>query len=249
MKHLFLFIILALFLTKASSGQSEDSSGVRILFRGVVMDANTLNPVSNSQILINRNFSAVSSTEGTFAFFVNRHDSIIFKHLGYKPALLFVSDTLAGKEFVAGIYMHSDTVSIGEVVIIPRYRNLKSEILNSPSKIPSTMDNAKYNVAVSAYAGRTSQGKLGDPATNYSMIRNQQKINAYEKGGIPSDMIAGISPLLLLPAAYLLIHGAPEKPAPMEQKLTDQELNQINQKYLEILQQRSKEGKDTSSRR
>jgi hypothetical protein len=232
MKRIFLFIVLFFCLIQSCFCQQTDNSGVRILFRGVVMDANTFSLISNSQILINRNFSSVSNVDGTFAFFVNKHDSVLFKHLGYKSTLFFVSDTLAGKDFVAGIYMHSDTVSIGEVIIVPRFTNLKSEIMNAPSKVPSIMDNARYNVAISGYQGRTTQGKLVDPATNYNLIRQRQTVGAYEKGEIPSDQIAGISSILL-PAAYLLIHGIPENSAPMEQNLTDQELNQIKQKYLE----------------
>lgn len=202
------------------------------------MDANSLLPLSNSQILMNSVFSSVSNTDGTFSFFVNRNDSILFRHLGYKPTLLFISDTLKGREFVAGIFMNSDTISIGEVIIVPKYTNLKSEIMNAPSREPSTMDNARYNVANAAYQGRTTQGKLGDPATNYDLLRQKQKVDAYEKGGIPSDKIAGISPFLLVPAAYLLIHGLPEKPGPQEQKLTQQELGEIQKKYQELLQQR-----------
>jgi hypothetical protein len=210
------------------------------MFHGIVMDANTLSAISNSQILINHEFTSVSSSDGTFAFFVNIFDTVLFKHLGYKPTTLFVSDTLVGKDFNAGIYMKSDTVSIGEVVIVPRFVNIKSEIMNTPSRIPATMDNARYNVAISGYQGRTTQGKLGDPAMNYGHIRQQQKTNAYEKGQIPSDQISGISPLLLLPAAYLLIHGVPSKPAPYEHKLTDKELEQIQQKYLEIQQKKER---------
>ena len=151
---------------------------------------------------------------------------------------MYVSDTLAGNEFIAGIYMNSDTLSISEVVIVPKFINLKSQILNSPSKTPSTFDNAKYNVAVSAYQGRTSQSTLGNPADNYLLLSQRQKINAFEKGGIPSDKILGISPFLLVPAAYLLIKGLPEKPPTFESKLTDQEVNQIQKKYLETLKQR-----------
>ena len=199
------------------------------------MDASTLSPLTNSQVMINNVFYSVSNSDGTFSFLVHRNDSILFRHLGYKPSLLFVSDTLPGREFIAGIFMNSDTVSIGEVVIVPGYTNLKSDIFNAPSNVPSIMDNARYNVAISAYQGRTTQGKLGDPAANYDLLRQKQKVDAYEKGGIPSDMIAGINPLLLLPAAYLLIHGMPEKPPPLEQKLTRQELDQIQKKYLETL--------------
>jgi hypothetical protein len=199
------------------------------------MDASTLSPLTNSQVMINNVFNSVSNSDGTFSFIVHRNDSILFRHLGYKPSLLFVSDTLPGREFIAGIFMNSDTVSIGEVIIVPRYTNLKSDIFYAPSKVPSIMDNARYNVAISAYQGRTTQGKLGDPAANYDLLRQRQKVDAYEKGGIPSDMIAGINPLLLLPAAYLLIHRMPEKPPPLEQKLTKQELDQIQKKYFETL--------------
>lgn len=237
MKHIFLFITLSFFIIQSCYCQEQENTGTRILFRGVVMDASTLSPLTNSQVMINSVFNSVSNSDGTFSFFVNRNDSILFRHLGYKPSLLFVSDTLKGKEFVAGIFMNSDTVSIGEVIIVPRFTNLKSEILYAPSKVPSIMDNARYNVAISAYQGRTTQGKLGDPAANYDLLRQRQKVDAYEKGGIPSDMIAGINPLLLLPAAYLLIHGMPEKPPPLEQKLTKQELDQIQKKYFETLKQ------------
>ena len=197
MKQRFLFIVILILLRQSCICQENHSSGARILFNGIVMDANTFVPVSNSQILINRAFTSVSSGDGTFALFVNSFDTVLFKHIGYKTTLFFVSDTLAGKEFMAGIFMTNDTVSIGEVVIVPRFVNLKSEIMNSPSKVPSIMDNARYNVAISAYSGRTTQGKLGDPASNYGLLRERQKINAYEKGGIPSDKIVGLGAILL----------------------------------------------------
>jgi hypothetical protein len=200
------------------------------------MDAITMVPVSNTQILINNAFSYVSNTDGTFAFYVLRNDTVLFKHLGYKATEWLVSDSLKGSEFNAGIYMHTDTVSIGEVIIVPHFTNLRSEIMNAPSRVTPEMDNARYNVAISGYQGRTTQGKLGDPASNYSLLRKRQNIDAYEKGGIPSDMISGINPFLLIPAAYLLFHGLPERPAPMEKKLTNQEIEQINEKYLEYIQ-------------
>jgi hypothetical protein len=237
MKHSFSLVILLFFLFNSCFCQEKANSEVRILFHGIVMDASTLYPVSNAQILINRAFSSVSGTNGTFAFYVNRKDTVLFKHLGFKSTSMFVSDTLAGLEFVAGIYMQTDTLLIGEVVIVPRLTNLKSEMMRPPRRIPSTFENARYNVAISAYQARNTQNRLGDPETNYNLLRQKQKVDAYEKGGVPSDMIAGINPLLLLPAAYLLLHGYPEKPAPFEQNLTEQELNQIHKKYLESLKQ------------
>lgn len=237
MKRIFILILLICIIIQTGLSQEKENAGIRILFRGLVMDASTFSPLANSQIDINRAFSSVSDEDGTFSFYVNRHDTVVFSSLGYKPVILYVSDTLTGREFNAGIYMHTDTLSIGEVVIVPRFTNLKSEILNARSKTPSTMENARYNVAVSAYQGRNSQNKLGDPADNYAHLRQKQKINAYEKGGIPSDQIVGISPLLLIPAAYLLIKGIPEKPAQFRPELSSQEVDQLNKKFIEMLKQ------------
>ena len=202
------------------------------------MDANTQVPLTGSQIMINRAFSSVSDDDGKFAFYVNRYDTVVFRRLGYKTTILFISDTLTGSEFIAGIYMYADTLSIGEIVIVPRIRNLKSEILYSRSETSTQIENAKYNLEVSAYQAKITTNKLGDPAANYEFLRQRQRNNAYTKGQIPSDRIVGISPFLLLPAAYLLMNGLPEKPAPPQPHLTDREIDQINKKYLETLKQK-----------
>jgi hypothetical protein len=210
------------------------NSGLRILFHGIIKDKDSFAPVPDAQISINKTFSAISNADGTFAIYVFKNDTVRFKHLGYKSVSWLIGDTLKGNEFVAGIYLPADTVSIGEVIIVPRNNNLRYQIMNSPSKVPSTMDNARYNVAISAYQGRTTTGKLNDASSNYGLLRQQQKTNAQEKGGIPSDQIAGISPLMLVPAAYLLLHGLPEKPDAMEKTITKEELDLIQQKYLEL---------------
>jgi hypothetical protein len=232
-------VLFVIFLIGNSVFSQEiGNQGSRILFRGLVKDASTLLPINNSQIIINGTNSYISGENGTFAIYVYPNDTVIFKSLGYKSIILNVRDTLRGREFVTGVYMNSDTLSIGEVIIISKFTNLKSEILNAKSKTPSTYDNARYNVAISAYQGRTSVGSLGTPADNYALLAQQQKINAFEKGGIPSDKMIGLNPLLIAPAAYLLIKGAPEKPAPFVPELTDQEIYQLQKKYLETLAKR-----------
>jgi len=197
------------------------------------MDAQTQVPLSGSQIIINRAFSSLSDNEGKFAFYVNRNDTVIFRRLGYKSATFFVSDTLAGREFLAGIYLHTDTLSIGEVVIVPRLVNLRSELFYSRPETSPQIENARYNLELSAYQGRISQGKLGDPASNYEFLRQKQRVDAYEKGGIPSDKMVGISPFMLIPAAYLLMNGLPDRPPPMKPRISQQEIDQLNARYLE----------------
>ena len=235
MKRYLVLILVAGIFIREISGQVMVNPGARILFHGMVMDAQTQVPLSGSQIIINRSFTSVSDDEGKFAFYVNSNDTVVFTILGYKSTTFLVSDTLKGREFIAGIYMHTDTISIDEVVIVPRLVNLRSELFTSRTETNTQMENARYNLEVSAYQGRISRGKLGDPASNYDLLRQKQKIDAYEKGGIPSDRILGVSPLLLIPAVYLLMNGFPEKPEPLKPQLTPQEVVMLHKKYLETL--------------
>lgn len=204
-----------------------------IMFRGIIMDAGTLKPLPNAQIFLNSRFNAVSRSDGSFGIYTGLLDTLMFSHLGYQSTTLVVSDTLTGKEFAAGIYLKSDTTEIGEVIIIPRNTNLRSEIMNARIKTTPEIENAKYNVAVSAYQGRTTTGSLGDPSSNYEMLRQKQRTDAYEKGGIPSDKMIGLSPFMLLPAAYLIMNGLPEKPSPYKPDISASELEELNRKYLD----------------
>lgn len=231
-------LVLLVFIPFSGFSQQKETTGMRILYRGMVLDASELTPVPNTQIMINKVFSSVSVDDGSFSFYANRKDTIVFRSLGYKPETLRVSDSLTAVEFIVGIYLQKDTMSIGEVVIVPRNVNLKSEILNSPSKTPSTFENAKYNVAVSAYQGKTSTGTLGTPGDNYAVLNQKQKINSYERGGIPSENTVALNPFVLIPAGIMLLKGMPEKPSSYKQTLSDGEIDQINQAYFEILRKR-----------
>lgn len=231
-----IWLILSMVLINSTGGFSQ--TGITqekiMLFSGIIRDARTLEPLPDAQIKIGRSFVSTSDEEGTFAIRVNRKDTIVFSLLGYQPASFYVTDTLTGNDFAAGVYMNTDTLSIGEVVIVPRIQSLKYDIFKPPTTSPE-MENAKYNMAISAYQGRMAMTKLGDPASNYSVIQQKRLRDASEKGTIPSDRIVGFSPFMLVGVAYLLINGLPEKPAPMKSALTRQELDQIHKKYLETL--------------
>jgi hypothetical protein len=232
-----IWIIGFLILSNCYAGlcQVEAQRKNSILFTGIIRDASSLSPLPNSQIIINGSFTSISDQDGTFAIKVNRRDTVIFSLLGYKSAYFYVSDTLANDEFIAGVYLKTDTLSIGEVIIMPRLPNLRSDIFKAPEMRNPEMENAKYNMAVSAYQGRIALSKLDDPASNYYVLKERQRINAIDKGGIPSSQMVSFSPLLLIPAAYLLLNGFPVPPPPMKSDATKQELDQIHKKYLESL--------------
>jgi hypothetical protein len=228
----FILICIILLNVPGVFAQREDNSD-RILFRGVVLSASSGERLAGSKFYINKSLSGASREDGTFSFFASKHDTIIFDMLGYKASKLIVIDTLKSKEFIAGVYLQSDTIEIGEVVILPSLAGLRSEMMNPKKLADQKLDNAVTNLNISAYQGRVSQGKMSDPLSNYDVLRDQQKQSAYEKGGIPSSRIAGINPFMILPAAYLLLHGVPEKPAPPVQRLSTKELQDLNKRYFE----------------
>lgn len=235
MKKLLFLPAFMIIFTITAMGQVMKDSGSQILFHGVVVDANSFVPLQNTQIFLNKVFIAVSDGKGKFAFYTNRGDTIVFRSLGYRQAVMNISDTLRGKEFLAGIFMKADTLEIAEVVILPRMTTLRSDLMRPPAQASREMENAKYNLAISAYQGRVNQSKLGDPAMNYEMIRQKQREDAYSRGQIPPDRIIGLSPLLLIPAAYLLINGLPGKPSAVLPTVTDKEVESIVEKYKESL--------------
>ena len=238
MKKAWFILFIILICNTYEYGQSVNTQENKIIFSGIIRDASTLEPLPNSQISVNRSFVAISDEEGTFSIGVSRKDTVIFSILGYQPASFYVSDTLAGRNFIAGIYMKTDTLSIGEVIIIPRMQSLKYDIFKAPETTPE-MENAKYNMAVSGYQGRIAISKLGDPESNYAVIHQNNLRNASEKGTIPSDRMVGLSPFMLVGGAYLLIKGLPQRPAPMKPGLTRQELDQIHKKYIETVSQKN----------
>jgi len=230
-------LLLFIFLNPAAA-QYTNTEQDRIRLQGIVRDASSLSPLNNSQIFLNGEFYNVTDSTGTFSMLLSRKDTIEFRLLGYKHALFFFNDTLTGRDYMAGIYLNTDTILIGEVIIVPRLANLKSEIFRAPAPVSRELENARTNLALSAYQAKVSHGKLGDPLSNYEIIKMQQRNVAYEKGQIPSSAIAGISPFMIVPALYLLMNGLPPKPIPMKPDLTEEEINQIHKRYIES--QRSK---------
>jgi hypothetical protein len=222
----------------AVNGQVVKDADSRVLFQGAVFDAGSLRVLAGSRIVINGKFFSVSDEEGRFAFYVLKGDTVLFTRVGYKSARLSVSDTLSGKEFVAGIYMHTDTVEIEEVVIIPRYSSLRSEMFTSHPESDIKIENAKYNLEVSSYQGRMGTSRLGDPVMNYEVLRQQHRSDAYSKGQIPSDRIVGLSPFMIIPAAYLLMNGLPGRPSPLKPQITEKEVELIHKKYIEVIRKK-----------
>lgn len=234
-KKAILVLLVSVSFLSALYPQQKGRTDNPILFRGVVIALPNQERLGGSQIFVNRSFTSVSKPDGTFSIYAFKKDTVVFTSLGYKPASLMISDTLRATEFLTGVYLQSDTIEIGEIIILPRLSNLKAEMMNPRVEPDAKMNNAKSNITIASYQGRTTQGKLGDPSINYQIVREKQKIAAFERGGIPTDKMVGLNPFILIPAVYLLVKGMPEVPKPPEPRISDKELDELNMLYKEYL--------------
>jgi hypothetical protein len=204
-----------------------------ILFRGVVIDAVSQERLPGSDIIVNKNISAISAEDGTFSFYAFKKDTIKFNMLGYKAMTLIVNDSLSSSEFLTGVYLETDTTHLGEVIIVPRIANLRAELINPKLKNDPQLENAVSNITTASYVGRTTPAKLGDPVANYTYLKQKNKMDAFERGGIPSERILGLSPFILVPAAFLLIEGVPQIPPPPKAQISAKDMDDLRKKYLE----------------
>jgi hypothetical protein len=231
-----IILTLALLFPAKILNAQETVLSEQILLHGLVMDAATKRPLSNVHYIINHDFGGATTDNGKFSMYINRYDTVVFSYIGYSDFSFTISDTLVGNSFVAGIFMETDTLAIGEVIVLPRMGDLRTEFRNSEVEVSRELINARNNLEVATYQGLNSRTELGDPGSNYELLRRKQIITAYEKGGIPSDQILGLNIFSAIPAAiYLLKNGLPEKPVPPEPHVSDREVKKMIDLYNKSL--------------
>lgn len=232
--RIIIFSILLLNLTLLSAQQRERDN--LLLIQGVVIDGSSLEPLPNTHFILNKVFGNVTDEKGEFSIYIGINDTIKFTYVGYQDFIFTPSDTLTGNIFTAGIFMQSDTMSVGEVIVMPRLPDLRAGILlESPVEEPE-LRNAKNNIAASVYSGIYSQEQLGAPSANYDLLKRKQLLDAYEKGAIPSDRMVGLN-FLTIPAAIMYfskgLHEHPEPPRPMISRKDIDRMKELYRKNME----------------
>jgi len=218
----FLFILVASSLLRLSAQQVAP-----ILFHGLVIDAETRQPLSGAHYMIRDNTAGAADARGMISFYARHRDTVKFSCIGYKDFHLVIGDTLLAQEYVLGIYLSSDTLLIPAVVVMPRLVNMRAEIMAEKPGIDDATVNATNNLKISAYQGLTAATRLDDAAANYEVIRRAQATAAGEKGGIASGQMISFSPFTIIPLIYILARGLPEDPPAPAPYISAKELNRI----------------------
>jgi len=211
------FILLVLLLSNLTTF-SQEAKDTLFLIHGIVLDADSQEALPNTHYVLNKMFGNITDEKGRFSVYLSHNDTIKFTRVGYRDFYYSPSDTLSGRVFTAGIFLETDTLALGEVIVIPRMPDLRSSIRSSNYSLSPEMRNAQNNISASVYEGLNSPAELGDPETNYDLLKRKQTLEAYEKGAIPSSRMVGIN-FLAIPAAIIYyskgMNQRPEPPKPV----------------------------------
>ena len=100
-----------------------------LVFSGIVLDAETSQPLINVTCRYGKLQGVLSDDEGCFRIRTARGDTILFTYVGYKPCRVVVPDTLRENEYMAGIFMSPDTLLLSEAVIVRRWGSARRQNL------------------------------------------------------------------------------------------------------------------------
>ncbi|MBE0675326.1 MAG: hypothetical protein IH591_11740 [Bacteroidales bacterium] len=221
-------------------GQEVSKDTRLLLLTGLVIDAKSGQHLPNVQYYSRLSGGGVTNSEGHFSLFASTGDTIEFRMVGYKPSLLPINQSHSAREYLVLVPMMTDTLEIGEVLVMPRIGDLRSVAEGASVNDIRQYENARGNINISVHQGLTGTSRLGDPSVNYEMLRKKQTYDAYEKGGIPSDRMLAVSPLLIVPALYLLINGMPEKPDAPQPQLSYKDIERLKNAYRELIYSKKK---------
>lgn len=91
-----------------------------IIFSGIIIHTEMNLPLPD--VACRRgNISVASNDAGQFVLRVGRGDSVRFSHIGFMPYTIVVPDSLTDPEYMLGVFLSPDTITLPEVVIVRRF--------------------------------------------------------------------------------------------------------------------------------
>lgn len=118
-KSLALLIAVFFLFSGKIDAQSSDSNDL-VQFSGVVVAADSLQPIPFASIMIRgTNRGTISDYYGFFSFVAKMHDTVEFAAIGFKRNYFIIPDTLTDHRCSLIQLLKPDTILLKEVVIFP----------------------------------------------------------------------------------------------------------------------------------
>lgn len=127
-----------------------------IQISGVVLSSDSLTALANVHITTQKQSGGITDVHGAFSFKINKKDTLTFSYVGFKPYIYVVPDTLKINNYIAGVILNPDTISLSEVIILPwmnRKQFKQSFIQNTPDQ--NTL-NATRNLNIAGHTAKTT---------------------------------------------------------------------------------------------
>ena len=181
-KYTFISLLIFGFCQRVFS-QEETVDPDVIQFSGVVVNADDLDPVSFSNIMIKGTHrGTISDYYGYFSFVALKNDTIQFSAIGYKENSFIIPDTINGKRYSLIQVMDADTVLLTPTVIYPwpTEEDFKEAFIELD--IPDDdIEIARKNLAKAEMKERAMNFKM-DGSMNYQNYMDRETSKLYYAG-------------------------------------------------------------------
>ncbi len=129
---------------------------------------------------------AASDHRGIFSIISAPGDTVFFSAIGYKSTLLTVPVTSSGDHYITDVIMVTDTIQIGEVLVLPwkTYSEFKRAVLENKPADP-LMENMEYNLAMMQQ--QVWSDMTPTPGQAYRFTMQQVSDNLYTRGQLPAN--------------------------------------------------------------
>lgn len=182
-KPLTLFILL---LIAATAGFGQKPQKKLVQFSGVVLEADTLEPIPYVSVYdksIHR--ATFSDYAGFFSFVVQPGDTIMFSAVGYRKTLYIIPDTLTQTRYTMVQLIKPDTIVLAPVNIYPWPSREEFAKAFMELELPQTAyDRYTRNMTLSEL--KAVNNDFGDALSCYDAQMSTEYSRLYTQGQIPT---------------------------------------------------------------
>ena len=175
-------------MTSSLRGQDAKSEDDLVQLSGVVVTADSINPVPFTHVLIeNKEKGTIADYQGFFSFVAEKGDTIAFSAVGFNRTHYVIPDTLKQDRYSLVQVMKVDTVTLSETVIYPwpTVKQFKQAFLELD--IPDDdMERARKNLALAKMKERMMNYSM-DGSMNYKNYIDEKTSKLYYAGQLPPN--------------------------------------------------------------
>ncbi|MCW3787156.1 hypothetical protein [Plebeiibacterium sediminum] len=187
------YIWVLLFVFFSSAWSNAQVTRDSLLFRGVVMEGDSLFSLPYAKYKVNDDKGFMSNEEGQFSFWAKSGDIVQFSYVGFKPLYVQIHDSLANDNYLMGIFLSRDTIELSEVVILPQNISPEAYARNMPLLSDASETVAQHNVDMSTYQAITQPVTEWDAEMNQKNFLQARSNDVAYRTQIQPNQMVGVS--------------------------------------------------------